>query len=247
MALRASWPASGRRGRRRRSSRFAPGGGLDRRTSADALFMGVGAVRDRLLALASGDAAAGAATCSRAGRPACSARAAALLRPRPLGRHPARRARLHGAPCGSPLPAPPRRRAGARRVRAAGLLVARRAARDARPLRAPGSPAGDRTSSFLADQPRGLRARDRPGGRRRPRAAARARRSGCWSAAALAAVAVADLSGLSKGEVERIWLPFVPWVLLATAALTPALRAAAGSPRSSRSGIALQAGVRSPW
>jgi hypothetical protein len=37
--------------------------------------------------------------------------------------------------------------------------------------------------------------------------------------AALVAVAVADLSGLSKAEVERIWLPFLPWVLLATAAL----------------------------
>jgi hypothetical protein len=36
---------------------------------------------------------------------------------------------------------------------------------------------------------------------------------------ALAAVAVADLSGLSKAEVERIWLPFLPWVTLATVAL----------------------------
>jgi hypothetical protein len=35
----------------------------------------------------------------------------------------------------------------------------------------------------------------------------------------LAAVALADLSGLSKAEVERIWLPFLPWILLATAAL----------------------------
>lgn len=37
--------------------------------------------------------------------------------------------------------------------------------------------------------------------------------------AALAAVALADLSGMSKGEVERIWLPFAPWVLVATSAL----------------------------
>ena len=36
---------------------------------------------------------------------------------------------------------------------------------------------------------------------------------------ALAAVLVADLSGLSKGEVERIWLPFVPWLMLGAAAL----------------------------
>lgn len=33
--------------------------------------------------------------------------------------------------------------------------------------------------------------------------------------AALAAVLVADLSQMSRGEVERIWLPFVPWLALA--------------------------------
>ena len=33
----------------------------------------------------------------------------------------------------------------------------------------------------------------------------------------LAAVIFADLSGLSKAEVERIWLPFVPWIGVATA------------------------------
>jgi hypothetical protein len=38
--------------------------------------------------------------------------------------------------------------------------------------------------------------------------------------AALAAITVADLSGLSKAEVERIWLPFVVW-LPAGAALVP--------------------------
>ena len=38
--------------------------------------------------------------------------------------------------------------------------------------------------------------------------------------AALATVLVADLSGMSKAEVERIWLPFVPWLLLGTALLT---------------------------
>lgn len=37
--------------------------------------------------------------------------------------------------------------------------------------------------------------------------------------AALASIAAADLSGMSKGEVERIWLPAVPWVLVATASL----------------------------
>ena len=34
-----------------------------------------------------------------------------------------------------------------------------------------------------------------------------------------AAVAVADLSAMSKAEVERIWLPFAPWVMLAAAML----------------------------
>ena len=36
---------------------------------------------------------------------------------------------------------------------------------------------------------------------------------------------------MSKAEVERIWLPFVPWLLLATAALPPGWR---------RAGLALQ-------
>jgi hypothetical protein len=35
------------------------------------------------------------------------------------------------------------------------------------------------------------------------------------------AALVANLSGMSKGEIERIWLPFVPWVLLAAAAVAP--------------------------
>jgi hypothetical protein len=34
-------------------------------------------------------------------------------------------------------------------------------------------------------------------------------------AAALTAVLVADLSQMSRGETERIWLPFVPWLALA--------------------------------
>jgi hypothetical protein len=36
-------------------------------------------------------------------------------------------------------------------------------------------------------------------------------------AAALVAIVAADLSGLSKAEVERIWLPYAVWVLVATA------------------------------
>ncbi len=34
----------------------------------------------------------------------------------------------------------------------------------------------------------------------------------------VASVVLAELSGMSKGEVERIWLPFAPWVLLAACA-----------------------------
>lgn len=37
--------------------------------------------------------------------------------------------------------------------------------------------------------------------------------------AALAAAVVADLTGLSLGEVERLWLPFAVWVTAATASL----------------------------
>ncbi len=42
--------------------------------------------------------------------------------------------------------------------------------------------------------------------------------------AAIAMVVVADLSGMSKAEVERIWLPFVPWLLLGCALLPPRWR-----------------------
>ncbi|MGW0177915.1 hypothetical protein [Nocardia sp. NPDC003345] len=42
-------------------------------------------------------------------------------------------------------------------------------------------------------------------------------------AAALCAIAAADISGLSKAETERIWLPFDMWLLVATAFL-PAAR-----------------------
>ena len=40
------------------------------------------------------------------------------------------------------------------------------------------------------------------------------------AAGALVAIAGATLSGLSKSEVERIWLPFLLWLVPLTAALT---------------------------
>jgi hypothetical protein len=60
--------------------------------------------------------------------------------------------------------------------------------------------------------------------------------------AALAAVAAADLSQMARGEVERIWLPFVPWLALA----------APGHRRSWLAaqvvvGLALQTALSSPW
>jgi hypothetical protein len=39
--------------------------------------------------------------------------------------------------------------------------------------------------------------------------------------AGLATILIADLSGMSKAEVERIWLPFIPWMLVGTALLPP--------------------------
>lgn len=73
----------------------------------------------------------------------------------------------------------------------------------------------------------------------------RDRRAWLLVGGALAAVGLADASGLSKGEVERIWLPFVPWVVLACCALPgrarPWLAANLGT------GLALQLLLRSPW
>jgi methylthioxylose transferase len=42
--------------------------------------------------------------------------------------------------------------------------------------------------------------------------------------AATTTVLLADLSQMSKSEVERIWLPFVPWLLISTAVLPPRWR-----------------------
>ncbi len=75
----------------------------------------------------------------------------------------------------------------------------------------------------------------------------RDRRTWLLAGGAALAVALADLSLLSKGEVERIWLPFAPWILLSAAAL--------GARRSRRSWLAAQVAlaltvelwVVSPW
>jgi methylthioxylose transferase len=56
-------------------------------------------------------------------------------------------------------------------------------------------------------------------------------------AGAAVAVVVADLSGLSKAEVERIWLPFMPWLTLAVVDLVR------DEPRHQRRWLAAQAGL----
>jgi hypothetical protein len=52
--------------------------------------------------------------------------------------------------------------------------------------------------------------------------------------AAASIVLIATVSGMSKAEVERIWLPFVPWLLLGTALLTDRWR---------RAGVGVQVGT----
>lgn len=47
----------------------------------------------------------------------------------------------------------------------------------------------------------------------------RDRRLWLLASGAVLAVVASDASGLSKGEVERIWLPFVPWVMVLAAGL----------------------------
>jgi hypothetical protein len=61
---------------------------------------------------------------------------------------------------------------------------------------------------------------------------------------ALLAVGLANLSGLSKGEVERIWLPFMPWLLVIAAGLPRARPWLGGQVGLA---LALQLGLRSPW
>ncbi len=66
---------------------------------------------------------------------------------------------------------------------------------------------------------------------------------------ALLVVVLADVSGMSKAEVERIWIPFVPWVVLATAAFGGTRRrwVSAWLGLQVASGLLVQLAVRSPW
>jgi methylthioxylose transferase len=78
----------------------------------------------------------------------------------------------------------------------------------------------------------------------------RSRRVWLLVGGALVGIVVADLSAMSKAEVERIWLPFVPWVLLATSAL--AARTSGKGARvllglQAASAVLIELAVRSPW
>jgi len=64
---------------------------------------------------------------------------------------------------------------------------------------------------------------------------------------ALVAIGLAALSGMSKGEVERIWLPFSIWVLPAAAVLGLGPRRAPWLASQIAFTIFLQTLVRSPW
>jgi hypothetical protein len=52
--------------------------------------------------------------------------------------------------------------------------------------------------------------------------------------AAVVSILIADASLMSKAEVERIWLPFVPWLLLPVALL---------STRWRRAGLVMQVAI----
>lgn len=64
---------------------------------------------------------------------------------------------------------------------------------------------------------------------------------------ALVGVAAANFSGLSKGEVERIWLPAIPFLLLACTAFVSRGERRAWLGLQLAVGIAMQFWIRSPW
>lgn len=73
-------------------------------------------------------------------------------------------------------------------------------------------------------------------------------RSAWWLVGgALAGVVAADLSTMSKGEVERIWLPAVPFVVLATSAIRGRRARRAWLAAQLGLGLLLTAVLDSPW
>jgi hypothetical protein len=70
-------------------------------------------------------------------------------------------------------------------------------------------------------------------------------RLGVLGAAALLGVLALDLSGVTRGEVERIWLPYAAWMTAAAAAHRAPARALLVA--QAVTALLLQALVRSPW
>ncbi|CNG39672.1 integral membrane protein [Mycobacterium tuberculosis] len=65
------------------------------------------------------------------------------------------------------------------------------------------------------------------------------------AAAALAGVLALDASGVTKGEVERIWVPFAGWAVAAAALHRPPARGWLAA--QAATALAVQALVLSPW
>ncbi|MEV5749871.1 hypothetical protein AB0L00_18785 [Actinoallomurus sp. NPDC052308] len=80
-----------------------------------------------------------------------------------------------------------------------------------------------------------------PGGRGRPVPD----RLGWLAAAALAGVLALDLSGVTSGEVERIWIPYAAWVVTVTAVHRPPGRTMLLA--QTVTALVIEAFVRSPW
>ncbi|MBA3628192.1 MAG: hypothetical protein H0W55_00745 [Actinobacteria bacterium] len=74
------------------------------------------------------------------------------------------------------------------------------------------------------------------------------RRSPMWLivGSVLVAIVAADITGLSKGEVERIWLPFIPWLTVAVAAIPDTARKR-WLVAQALLAIGIQTGVATPW
>ncbi|WP_171064529.1 hypothetical protein [Actinomadura soli] len=77
------------------------------------------------------------------------------------------------------------------------------------------------------------------------RAAGPAAAVAALAGAALLGVLVLDASGVTRGEVERIWVPFAAWVTVAAALHRPPARAWLAA--QAATALAVQALVLSPW